>query len=132
MNLSKSKRDLRLCPRVLRQLRRFTKKIVLTPETGCWLWTGATQPNGYGRFREGGVGSKVLFAHRFSYEMLVGPIPPGHAVDHLCRNPSCVNPRHLRPLPHDENTRRANSLRFHQMEPDALTLQGVGDESSPF
>lgn len=38
--------------------------------------------------------------------MFVGPIPDGLVIDHLCRNPQCVNPMHLEPVTPEENTRR--------------------------
>src|SRR3954468_18429534 len=78
---------------------RFWAKVEKTAE--CWNWTGYTLSSGYGRFRGRRAGndtaSKVL-AHRFSYELLIGPIPPGLVLDHLCRNTSCVNPAHLEPV----------------------------------
>ncbi|WP_369010576.1 HNH endonuclease signature motif containing protein, partial [Bacillus cereus] len=46
-------------------------------------------------------------AHRYVYENLSGPIPEGMELDHLCRNPPCVNPDHLDPVTHEENMRRA-------------------------
>lgn len=45
-------------------------------------------------------------AHRAVYEALVGPIPPELELDHLCRNPACVNPAHLEPVTRKENVRR--------------------------
>jgi hypothetical protein len=51
---------------------------------GCWLWPGADNGVGYGKIKvEGGVG----YVHRVIYEALVGPIPAGLTLDHLCRNP---------------------------------------------
>jgi hypothetical protein len=70
----------------------------------CWRWTACTS-NGYGRFS---VKRQPVLAHRFAYELLVGPIPEGLELDHLCRNRWCVNPDHLEPVTHDENVRRAN------------------------
>lgn len=64
----------------------------------CWLWTGGTS-YGYGLFWN-------VPAHRWAYENLVGPIPPGLHIDHLCRNPPCVNPAHLEPVTVRENTLR--------------------------
>ncbi len=72
-------------------------------EDGCWEWIGARWRLGYGKFN---VGERRVAAHRFGYEMLVGPIPEGLDLDHLCRNPWCVNPDHLEPVTRTENTRR--------------------------
>lgn len=71
---------------------------------GCWLWTGP-KANGYGRLYVGGK-RWAMQAHRFAYELLVGPIPPGWQIDHLCRNPVCVNPSHMEPVTSRENTLR--------------------------
>ena len=60
-------------------------------QDGCWAWT-ACKVRGYGHF---GFRQKRLQAHRFTYRALIGDIPGGHHVDHLCRNPGCVNPAHL-------------------------------------
>lgn len=59
---------------------------------GCWLWTGARLPNGYGRMSAPG-GNKLT--HRVAYEVLVGPIPMGLYVLHKCDVRNCVNPEHL-------------------------------------
>lgn len=73
---------------------------------GCWNWTGVLF-GGYGRLflRRGRAG--VARAHRFSYELLVGPIPDGLDLDHLCRNRRCVNPAHLEPVTCGENVVRS-------------------------
>lgn len=75
---------------------------------GCWEWAAAAGPLGYGKFMvhdEGGR-KKIVSAHRFSYQLLVGPIPAGLQLDHLCRNPPCVRPSHLEPVTNRENTLR--------------------------
>lgn len=72
-------------------------------QNGCWNWTGATSALGYGRFW---FADQMRWAHRVAYELLVGPVPDGHELDHLCRNPSCVNPVHLEPVTHRENVLR--------------------------
>lgn len=72
---------------------------------GCWEWTGTLNRDGYGSFQLGhGVAAR---AHRVLYEQLVGPIPEGLHIDHLCYNPCCVRPDHLEPVTQAENNRRA-------------------------
>jgi hypothetical protein len=73
----------------------------------CWLWTAKTDRAGYGRFRLDG---KTPTAHCVAYEMVVGPIPPGLQLDHLCRVTGCVRPAHMDPCTAAENTRRARAL----------------------
>ncbi len=73
------------------------------PVTGCWLWDGHCNTNGYGQFRLGGP--KQHLAHRWYYEQLRGPIPDGIELHHTCENHRCVNPDHLEPM-----TRRPHRL----------------------
>lgn len=61
---------------------------------GCWEWTGYQQ-RGYGRFKFAG---RVVWAHRFAAAVAAGGLRQGVDVHHECRNPSCVNPEHLRPV----------------------------------
>lgn len=63
---------------------------------GCWLWQGAKDQNGYGRFWQG---PNFIASHRMAYTLAVGPIPDGMQIDHVCRTPRCVNPAHLEPAP---------------------------------
>lgn len=72
-------------------------------EEGCWLWRGALTERGYGLLRDG---RRRVRAHRAFYQELVGPVPDGLVLDHLCRNPSCVNPGHVEPVTQAENIRR--------------------------
>jgi len=81
---------------------RIASKIAVM-EDGCWVWTAALNNGGYGLVRLDG---RTRRAHRVVYELLVGPIPEGLELDHLCRNHACVNPDHLEPVTHGENIRR--------------------------
>lgn len=75
----------------------------------CWLWTGAVNCEGYARIRVLGDSSKWAI-HRASYEAFVGPIPDGLTIDHLCRNPGCINPAHLEAVTMEENIRRGHGI----------------------
>ena len=86
---------------------RFWRKVNKTD--GCWLWTAAKDDNGYGRFREKGRSGPAKLAHVFAYETLIGPVPEGKELDHICRNPSCVNPAHVEPVTHKVNVQRGLS-----------------------
>ena len=82
---------------------RFWKKVKKTDT--CWIWIGAKSEQGYGRFIA--QSGRVLQAHRFAYELMNGVIPEGMELDHLCKNPSCVNPSHLEVVTHAENIVRS-------------------------
>jgi hypothetical protein len=75
----------------------------------CWEWTSLERVNGYGKFTFGGRRGKQVRAHRFSYELTVGPIPKGLVLDHLCRNTLCVNPAHLEIVTRAENIHRGEN-----------------------
>ncbi len=82
------------------ELQAFAARLRLVGE--CWEYSGP---------RRGGPGyrgHKKSYAHRYAYEQLVGPIPPKHDIDHLCRNRACCNPAHLEPV-----TRLVNLQRGH-------------------
>lgn len=81
---------------------RFWSKVEKT-ET-CWNWTCPPTTAGYGQFQD--YSHHMVLAHRWAYENLVGPIPEGLVIDHLCRNRMCVNPAHLEPVTIKENNRR--------------------------
>jgi hypothetical protein len=81
----------------------FVNHINWDAEGGCWLWSSAKNRRGYGRAR---LCDNNQQAHNIVYKLLVGPIPQGLILDHLCTNPSCVNPSHLQPINQCENVRR--------------------------
>jgi hypothetical protein len=83
---------------------------------GCIVWTGGIDAYGYGKLR---ANKRTWLAHRLAYELMVGPIPNGLQLDHLCHTQDaacpggldcahrrCINPHHLEPV-----TRRTNILR---------------------
>lgn len=73
---------------------RFFNFIGSVTESGCILWKGFTNEDGYGKIVTDTKGIQSP-AHRVSYEFFVGPVPPGVWVLHKCDNPSCINPTHL-------------------------------------
>lgn len=74
----------------------------------CWEWTASTKGNGYGQVKHRDRKSP-MFSHRVSYEILVGAIPEGMTLDHLCKNTLCVNPDHLEVVTGGVNTLRSNA-----------------------
>lgn len=90
----------------LKPERRFWPKVMKTPS--CWFWIGARTSTGYGNFAIVATRKtqRCAVAHRVAYEWLVGTIPMGLDLDHLCRVRHCVNPKHLEPV-----SRRTNLLR---------------------
>ena len=110
------------------------RRTTLADDTGCWLWSKALTDDGYGRLE---YCKRKWLAHRFVYELLVGPIPDGLELDHRCRNRACVNPAHLDPVTKRVNWERGESYtrklaaqshckRGHEFTPEntAVTSQG--------
>ncbi len=83
---------------------RFMAKI--DADGDCWLWTGAVNHLGYGRFAYGGTDIR---AHRAAWCLLVGPCPEDLVPDHRCYQTGCANPDHLEWITEEENIRRSNS-----------------------
>lgn len=109
-------------------LRRFESRVAVDPDSGCWLWAGGISSNGYGAFS---VAYKSIAAHRFAYQLLVGPIPNGLELDHLCRNRACCNPDHLEAVTHLVNQRRrpqrTHCKRGHEYTTENTYLKANGD-----
>lgn len=116
-------------------IQRFVNKITFS-DSGCWLWTGGRTVRGYGLFWLNG---NDVRAHRFAYEEMVGEIPEGMVLDHLCRVTTCVNPSHLEPVtnrenvlrgygPTAENARRDACRMGHPFSPEnTYSRPGLGD-----
>lgn len=94
----------------------------------CWIWNGF-RFQGYGRLTYRGF--KTRKAHRIVYQLLLGPIPDGLEIDHLCVNPPCVNPNHLEPVTRAENLRRThitgngNGTRTHCRQGHEFTPKNI-------
>lgn len=97
----------RLKARTVPLLRKLALRTKVTPT--CWLWTGHVNNAGYGTFS---VRGRSTLVHRLAYEEMVGPIPEGFDVDHLCHTRTCLNPKHLEPISHAENIKRRDARRL--------------------
>jgi hypothetical protein len=126
---------------------RVEKFIMPEPMSGCWLWTGSIHQFGYGMISmlrtDGTRGSsgrrpyRSALAHRVVYELYRGKIADGLVLDHLCRNPACVNPDHLEQVTQLVNIRRGdfktnhfNRLKTHcthghEFTPENTYIDGV-------
>lgn len=95
-------------------LERLAANSVTDPDTGCRLWTGSVSRDGYGRLciHEAGMEKRrTVWAHRLSYELVVGEIPAGHDLDHrleLCPHRSCIEPAHLVPTDYYQHRARTH------------------------
>jgi hypothetical protein len=87
----------------INQITRMAKSYTISSTTGCWEWNKSLSKQGYGTFT---ANNKRYRAHRATYMALVGDIPEGLVLDHLCRNTRCVNPEHLEPVTQRENVLR--------------------------
>ena len=112
--------------------RRFWAQVKRGVDDECWEWTGRLQPNGYGIF--GATGTRLV--HRISYQYMVGPIPDGLVLDHVChtrdrncrdnnecRHRRCVNPAHLEPVTRRENIARGGGGDSWGYVPDPLPVK---------
>jgi hypothetical protein len=88
-----------------KQKKRMFEKII--NNGSCWIWTGAKNNHGYGQIGIKNYGkTKTVYVHRLLYTAFFGKIDGKFELDHLCRVPACVNPNHLEPVTHRENTMR--------------------------
>ena len=83
---------------------RFFVGSFVVDDNDCWRWNRSLHTGGYAQMT---VDRKTTYAHRWSYETFVGPIPEELDIDHLCRVRNCVNPRHLEPVTRRENLQRS-------------------------
>jgi len=83
-------------------LLKFFSKIEID-QNDCWNRTINSRPDGYTRVH---IDKKRFYAHRFIYQYYYGKIDSKLSIDHLCRNPSCVNPIHLELVTRGENVKR--------------------------
>lgn len=82
---------------------RFHSKYKRRKSNQCWLWE-ASLVDGYGQFSIRSIGYR---ANRVAYLIAKGKLPTNQLVRHTCRNPRCVNPRHLKLGSHTDNRRDA-------------------------
>lgn len=82
---------------------RIIKHSIPVTESGCWIWMGLINKQGYGLIAINGILKK---AHRVSYQAFRGGIPKQLVSDHLCRVRCCVNPWHIEIVTNQENIRR--------------------------
>ena len=112
-----------MSPRPKPLLERLEDKILVAD--GCWEWDGSRNAGGYGQLS---VDGRNRMAHRVVYELLVGPIPDGMQIDHLCKTRQCVNPGHMEVVTCRENLMRGDTI---QAENAGKTHCRHGHEFTP-
>ena len=92
--------------------KRLSNKIKFTVDikTGCWNWTGNFRAGGYGYIS---IRGKKYNAHALIYKIYQKVIRENEELDHICNNPGCVNPNHLRSVTHKFNVRRGKTVKLN-------------------
>jgi len=90
-------------------LERILQKVERIPFSGCWIYLGELNRNGYGTIK---IKGKRKMVHRLVYEAIIGTIPEGLILDHGCRVRCCCNPSHLEPVTVKVNTYRGEAVLF--------------------
>jgi hypothetical protein len=107
--------------------KRYWDKLIPEPNTGCWLWLGCINKQGYGKISWRIDGKQFYsYIHRYIFEKLRGSIASGLELDHRCKNTVCCNPYHLEPVTHLVNMRRW----IVRDDPDNILLCPSGHEFS--
>ena len=86
--------------------RRFRNNVQVNQKSKCWVWVRALT-KGYGRLYAGG---QYVYAHRYLYEYINGPVPVALELHHICGNKSCVRPDHLVPVTHRGTVAKPHSI----------------------
>lgn len=108
--------------------------LIETDERGCWLWTAAISPDGYGVVKREG---RTQLAHRYVYRLMHRSLDPEVKMDHTCRRRDCVNPAHLDPVtvrvntlrgegPTAQNARKTACYKGHLFGPENTQTTGRG------
>ena len=114
---------------------------LIEQKPGCWRWLGTKDPNGYSRYGNGDYTDGTTLVHRIAYRLVIGDIPEGHDLDHVCHSDSactkgrrcphrgCPNPHHLEPVTHYVNMRRGSQANQthckhgHELSGDNLVIR---------
>ena len=115
---------------------RFWSKVNKNGDGGCWIWLGATNTFGYGKFE---LDYKMVSAHRLSFELFNGPIPKGKNICHTCDRRNCINPDHLYAGTQKQNMldmlrggRHSNGSKCRLTRPEVIEIRLSAATGIPF